>query len=181
MRVSRVAPIQFPNQTARSQRSNQNSAQFSTAVVGLNSLGSSSKGAPVRSVGGLASLFSGPISNRPSKSHDSVTVDNTLALAPDIKAAASQPKAADGPSLTGNISIDAIALVSANLRKRGFDPANFSFTYSDEPVSFPGGSYANRQITARVNGHTEQYDAGLVMKNPEIAAVEILRLIGQTA
>ena len=178
MRLSHLSPVQFPNQIARSQRSSQNSSTFSVAAA-LNPLGLGPKGTSIRQIGG-ASLLAVPIPNRPTKGHDSVIVDNTLAPPPDAKAAL-QPKAADGPSLTGNISFDAIALVSANLRKRGFDPASFGFTYSEEPVSYPGGSYLNRQITARVNGHTEQYDAGLVMKNPEVAAVEILRLMGQSA
>ena len=179
MRILHLSPIQFPNQIARSQRLNQNATTFSVASAALNPLSLGSKSAPVRQLGGTT-LFASPIPNRPTTSHDSVVVDKTLASPPDTKAVL-QPKAADGPALTGNISFDAIALVSANLRKRGFDPANFGFTYSEEPVSYPGGSYLNRQISAQVNGHTEHYDAGLVMKNPEVAAVEILRLMGQPA
>lgn len=180
MRISHLSPVQFPNQIARSQRTNLSSLAFSTTAAALNPLSLGSKGGPVRQIAGSPSVFADPIPSRPTPSHNSAAPVNTLAPSPETKVP-DQPKAADGPALTGNISLDAIALVSANLRKRGFDPANFGFSYSEDPVSYPGGSYLNRQITAHVNGHVEQYDAGLVMKNPEVAAVEILRLMGQPA
>lgn len=180
MRISRLSPVQFSNQTARSQRSSQTAPSFSATATGLNPLSLDSKSGPVRQIVTSPSLFADPIPSRPAKSHDSATTGNTLTPPLNSKDTV-QPKASDGPNLTGDISFDAIALVSANLRKRGFDPASFGFSFSEEPVAYPGGSYVNRQITAHVNGHIEQYDAGLVMRNPEVAAVEILRLMGQPA
>ena len=84
------------------------------------------------------------------------------------------------PVLTGNIGQDAIALVSADLAKRGIDPASFQFSYSEQTVTYPGGSYLNRLFNAKVNGQTENYDAGLVLKSPQVAAVEMLRLFSSS-
>ncbi len=85
------------------------------------------------------------------------------------------------PVLTGNVGQDAIALVSADLVKRGIDPASFQFSYSEQTITYPGGSYVNRLISAKVNGQTENYDAGLVLKSPQVAAVEMLRLFSSSS
>ena len=84
------------------------------------------------------------------------------------------------PVLTGNVGQDAIAMVSADLTARGIDPASFQFSYSEQTVTYPGGSYVNRLINAKVNGQTENYDAALVLKSPQVAAVEMLRLFSSS-
>ena len=184
MRVSRSSSVQLPIQSPRSQRTSQSSTLFPSLGTALTKQGLGSKSIPVRKDSGFGSLVADTtIPNRPTKGQNSGGADTTLAstLVASSTAKAAKSPASDGPALTGNISIDAIAMLSANLRQRGFDPANFSFSYSEQPVYYPGGSYMNRQITAQVNGQIENYDAGLVMKNPEVAAVEMLRLLGHRA
>ena len=153
-------------QSARSQRPVQSTSSFSTA---LTTQGLGSRGVPVRTMGGVASLVATAIPSRPTNGQQNGGGDNNLAVLPVAEA----PLPAK--------SQDAISLLSANLRQRGFDPASFGFTYSEQPVSYPGGSYTNHLITAHINGQTENYDANLVMKNPEVAAVEMLRLMGHRA
>lgn len=112
------------------------------------------------------------VPNRPGTRQNSGTDSS---LTPTKQSTARDPTPA--VALTGNVGADAISLLSADLLKRGIDPASLGFTYSEQTVGYPGGSYVNRLITARVNGQTENYNAELVLKNPQIATTEILRLM----
>ena len=181
--VSRNSPVQFPLQTFRRQRATQGGTSFSTLVGALKTQGLGGGNSVGRKIGGEGSLVAGPIPNRPASGQNSGGNDRILTSTQKTSVATTAPvTAAAKPAdvaLTGNISVDAISLLSAKLRERGFDPANYGMRYSEEAVYYPGGSYTNRQITANVNGRTESFDAGLVMRNPEVAAIEMLRATGQ--
>jgi hypothetical protein len=50
--------------------------------------------------------------------------------------------------------------------------------YNEQVVGFPGGSYVNRLITVRnPQGQTENFDAQLTMKDPQIAALDMARFM----
>jgi hypothetical protein len=50
--------------------------------------------------------------------------------------------------------------------------------YNEQVVGFPGGSYVNRLITVRnPQGQTENLDAQLTMKDPQIAALDMARFM----
>ncbi len=117
---------------------------------------------------------------RPSTPRQNSGSDSSLAPTIDPKIKAVPSRDAAPPVLTGNVGQDAIALVSADLVKRGIDPASFQFSYSEQTVTYPGGSYVNKLISAKMNGQTENYDAGLVLKSPQVAAVEMLRLFSSS-
>jgi hypothetical protein len=56
--------------------------------------------------------------------------------------------------------------------------AGMDMEYSEQVVGFPGGSYVNRLITVRnPEGKTESFDAGLTMKDPRIAALDMARFL----
>jgi len=98
---------------------------------------------------------------------DSVTGQNS--------AAASLSQAPSAPQ-------QAVAALEAAMRKRGLAPEAMRLTYSEQSVSYPGGAYMNRLITADFGGgRTEQYMADLVLRNPDVAAVEMARMLGRSA
>jgi hypothetical protein len=76
-------------------------------------------------------------------------------------------------------------MLSDALNAAGINADAFHLTYSEQQMGYPGGSilaqgsYWNRQIAATMpNGTTEHFDAGLVLKDPAVAVVEIARMIG---
>ncbi len=186
MRISSFSPtISFP-QAAPGARSRRDLATFpiSKGDFPVSSIPSS----PIKKVVSLTSKTVGPTADagidvpaRPSARQNSGS-DSSLppTIDPKAKAAANPSRDPVPQVLTGNVGQDAIALVSADLAKRGIDPASFQFSYSEQTVTYPGGSYVNRLISAKVNGQTENYDAGLVLKSPQVAAVEMLRLFSSS-
>jgi hypothetical protein len=56
--------------------------------------------------------------------------------------------------------------------------AGIDMEYNEQVVGFPGGSYVNRLITVRnPQGQTENLDAQLTMKDPQIAALDMARFM----
>ena len=184
MRISSFSPDISLSQAAVGTRSRRNPVSFSLRNADAPTPGALTKAKRVLSLSseGLSAAAgsAADVPNRPVKGQNSVS--GSL-LTPTIdqkeKTAATQtpPRDPVPVPLTGNIGVDAISLLSADLLKRGLDPASFQFSYSEQTVGYPGGSYVNKLISAKVNGQTENYDAGLVLKNPQIASVEILRLL----
>ena len=178
MRVSSFSPSISLPQAARSRRDLPFS--FSRSDIPASSI--------TKKVTSLTSKIASPVADsgidvpaRPSTRQNSGG-DSSLTPTIDTKAKglASSSRDPVPPVLTGNVGQDAIALVSADLVKRGIDPASFQFSYSEQTVTYPGGSYVNRLISAKVNGQTENYDAALVLKSPQVAAVEMLRLFSSS-
>jgi hypothetical protein len=73
---------------------------------------------------------------------------------------------------------DPIPLVSAELRKLGFDPSGIRFSLADDVISNPGGRYTNHLLQVEANGRREDYSVDLALRSPRITAVEILSLLG---
>jgi hypothetical protein len=62
----------------------------------------------------------------------------------------------------------------------GLDPASLGLSYSEQVVAGPAGAYTNKMITANFpSGKSQEYSADLTLKNPTVAAVEILGMLGR--
>jgi len=73
-----------------------------------------------------------------------------------------------------------VAALEAALLEYGVDARQLGLTYSEETVGYPGGSYTNKLITASFGpGKTENFGADLTLRNPKVAAAEILGLLGR--
>jgi hypothetical protein len=87
--------------------------------------------------------------------------------------------AATAPADEDPPTTDPVAALRTALKKVGIEPGSINFTYAEELIGYPGGSYMNKQITATFqNGKSEHFDANLTLKNPRVAAGEIARLLG---
>jgi hypothetical protein len=86
-------------------------------------------------------------------------------------------------SATGqNPAASAMTVLEAAMRRHGMNPGVYNLSYSEQVVAYPGGSYVNKLITADFgNGKSEQYMADLVLRNPDVAAVEMQRLTSSVA
>lgn len=72
---------------------------------------------------------------------------------------------------------DPIAVLRGALEQAGVNTAGYRFSYSADTVTYPGGSYPNRQVTVQTaSGRTESYSADLMLRNPQVTVVEIQRL-----
>lgn len=68
----------------------------------------------------------------------------------------------------------AMAALRSALTAMGLPFAGIDMEYSEQTVGYPGGSYVNRLITVRgADGRTENFDAAMTLKNPQIAAVDM--------
>lgn len=68
----------------------------------------------------------------------------------------------------------AMAALRSALTAMGMPFAGIDMEYSEQTVGYPGGSYVNRLITVRgADGRTENFDAEMTLKNPQIAAVDM--------
>ena len=73
---------------------------------------------------------------------------------------------------------DPVSILKAALEKAGISSAGMRFSYADDFVTYPGGGYANRQVTVELpNGRRESYSADLMLRNPQVTVVEIQRLM----
>ena len=73
--------------------------------------------------------------------------------------------------------MDPVEVLKQALADAGVPAGGLQFSYSDDTVAYPGGSYQNRQVTVQAGGRKEQYSADLMLQNPWITAVEVQRLI----
>jgi len=90
--------------------------------------------------------------------------------------------AADTSSRTYADFEDPIPLVSAELKKLGFDPATVQMSRWDEVTSNIGGHYTNHYLRVHFpNGHQEDYGIELTLRNPLITAHDIIRIKSLTA
>lgn len=72
----------------------------------------------------------------------------------------------------------AVAVLSQALKAAGIDPGSLGLNGHDDPVSFPGtNGWVNHEITLQAGSRTENFSADLVAKNPEVAVIEIQRLL----
>ena len=77
-------------------------------------------------------------------------------------------------------SQQAINALSSILSGYGINPASLGLTYSEKEVSGPTGTYSNNMITANFpSGKSQEYSAALTLKNPFVAAVEIMGMLGR--
>ncbi len=77
-------------------------------------------------------------------------------------------------------SQQAINALSAILTSYGVDPASLGLRYSEQPVAGPTGSWSNNMITANFpNGKSQEYNMELTLRNPTVAAVEIMGMLGR--
>ncbi len=87
------------------------------------------------------------------------------------------PAATRTPVTTPEVSTDrhpAMAALRGALTSMGMPFAGIDMEYSEQTVGYPGGSYVNRLITVRgADGRTENFDAEMTLKNPQIAAVDM--------
>jgi hypothetical protein len=68
----------------------------------------------------------------------------------------------------------AMAALRSAMTALGMPFAGIDMEYSEQTVGYPGGSYVNRLITVRgADGRTENFDAEMTLKNPQIAAVDM--------
>ena len=100
---------------------------------------------------------------------------------------ASTPVAASTPPVTTKpvpaalpASQQAINALSAILSGYGIDPASLGLSYSEQLVAGPTGTYSNNMISAKFpSGKSQDYNAELTLKNPTVAAVEIMAMLGR--
>lgn len=64
------------------------------------------------------------------------------------------------------------------LASLGMSTAGLNFSYSEDTVGYPGGSYMNRLISVTSGGKTEQFSADLTERNPLVTAYEMQRYFG---
>jgi hypothetical protein len=77
-------------------------------------------------------------------------------------------------------SQQAINALSDILSGYGINPASLGLSYSEKLVAGPAGTYTNRMITANFpSGKSQDYSAELTLKNPTVAAVEIMGMLGR--
>lgn len=68
----------------------------------------------------------------------------------------------------------AMTALRAALLAAGHDPDKFGLTYQEHEVSYPGGSYLDRTITANFSdGYTESYGADLTEASPNGTVLSI--------
>ena len=125
--------------------------------------------APVNEPSVLARLFgwSASTPKEPAPLQKSITIE--------------PPKSNEAPRSESDLGQDSLAALSKALRAKGIEPAGLGFQYSEQEVYYPGGSYTNKLITANLNGQAEGFGAALVLKNPELAASEVIRFLSRTA
>ncbi len=92
--------------------------------------------------------------------------------------AANAAAASPPPALPA--SQQAINALSEILSGYGINPAALGLSYSEQFVAGPTGAYTNRMITAKFpSGKSQDYSADLTLKNPTVAAVEIMAMLGR--
>ena len=93
-------------------------------------------------------------------------------------AAVAAPAAtAGGPLPPSQLAINALSTI---LKGYGIDPASLGLTYSEQAVAGPTGAYSNNMITATFpSGKSQDFSAALTLKNPFVAAVEIMGMLGR--
>ena len=75
------------------------------------------------------------------------------------------------------VPADPIEVLKKALEDAGVSTIGMQFSYADDTVIYPGGSYQNKQVTVQTpNGRKEQYSADLMMRSPWVTVVEIQRL-----
>lgn len=77
-----------------------------------------------------------------------------------------------------NPTADPTERVQRELAARGIDPSSMRFERYDQVVNNIGGNYTNYLLRVWMpNGEVGEFDVPLVNRNPEITAVEIIRLM----
>jgi hypothetical protein len=77
-----------------------------------------------------------------------------------------------------NPTADPTERVKEELRARGVDPSSMRFERYDQVVNNIGGNYTNYLLRVWMpNGEVGEFDVPLANRNPEITAVEIMRLM----
>jgi hypothetical protein len=72
----------------------------------------------------------------------------------------------------------AMTALRSALTAMGMPFAGIDMEYSEQTVGYPGGSYVNRLITVRgADGRTENFDADMTLRNPQIAAVDMANFL----
>ncbi len=67
----------------------------------------------------------------------------------------------------------------STLAAMGLQSSGLQMEYTEEAVSYPGGSYMNRLISVRSpSGAWENYDAEMTLRNPQITAGEMKTKFG---
>jgi hypothetical protein len=93
---------------------------------------------------------------------------------------ASGPLLSTAQALSLPPSQQAINALSAILTSYGVDPSSLGLTYSEQGVDGPTGSWTNKMITANFpSGKSQDYSAELTLRNPTVAAVEIMEMLGR--
>lgn len=84
------------------------------------------------------------------------------------------------PAVPLPASQQAINALSDILTSYGINPATLGLSYSEQVVAGPTGTYTNKMITAKFpSGKSQDYSADLTLKNPLVAAVEIMGMLGR--
>ena len=77
-------------------------------------------------------------------------------------------------------SQQAINALSERLSGYGINPATLGLSYSEQVVAGPAGAYTNKTITAKFpSGISQDFSADLTLINPQVAAVEIMAMLGR--
>lgn len=131
---------------------------------------STTKAAPLMSTAGASTTAASTVTK-------AATAATTSTTAPASFVSYGNPVPFPGYGVPGEFTLATMNSLTQALQAAGINPNSLNMIAHDDVATYPTGAYQNRTITVLANGHVENFSADLTAINPNVAVVEIKRLL----